>query len=629
MLLFGGKGGVGKTTCAVAAALKMAGERPNASFLLVSTDPAHSLEDSLDTVSVPKNLVVKELDSQACLKEFKRLHGAKLQAIASRGTFLDAEDISQLMDLSLPGMDELIAFLEISTWVDDGGYDCIVVDTAPAGHTLKLLELPVLIRRWLYALDALLAKHRYMKQLFTGSKERDELDLFLVQLATSVKRLELLLRDEERCLFVPVMLAETVVVQETLMFVRELEKREIYVPHIVVNMLYPENNCPTCSYTRFHQLKELNDGVAQFPGKTIWGIPIYPEEMRGGKALAHFWNNAEQLGEIKPLPQHEHALLATNVAHPAKLPADNIRFLIFAGKGGVGKTTMACATALRLTQGHQKKRVLLFSTDPAHSLSACLGQKVGGSPTLVRQGLYAMEVNADAEFAQLRLEYQDELSHFLHEVLPNLDITFDREVMERIMDLSPSGLDEIMALTLVMGFVNRNEYDMFIIDSAPTGHLIRLLEMPQLIDEWLKVFFGLLLKYKNVFRVPGISRRLVELSKAVKQLRKLLADPQKSSLYPVTISTMMAFEESKDLVAAVQRIGVHVPILFVNLLTPAGECALCKALHRRELHVTEQYKKEFLKIDQVLIFRQKAPCGIESLSELGNGLYGADSICLT
>ncbi len=140
-----------------------------ASYLLVSTDPAHSVMDSLAGSMPPPNLQVTELDAQQCLAAFKSRHGSKFHAIASRGTFLDHYDINCLLDLSLPGLDEVMASLEIAGWVAAHRYQTIVVDTAPTGHTLRLLAMPALLHNWLEALDALLAKHRYMRKLFSGA----------------------------------------------------------------------------------------------------------------------------------------------------------------------------------------------------------------------------------------------------------------------------------------------------------------------------------------------------------------------------------------------------------------------------------------------------------------------------
>ncbi|MDP3182793.1 MAG: ArsA family ATPase, partial [Desulfobaccales bacterium] len=148
LLFFGGKGGVGKTTCAAAAALRLARTRPTDTFLLVSTDPAHSLADSLADFRPPPNLRVLEFSAQECLEAFKARNRGKFAEIAARGTFLDDEDISRFLDLSLPGLDELMAMLEISRWAEAGDYATIIVDTAPTGHTLRLLMMPELIRHW-------------------------------------------------------------------------------------------------------------------------------------------------------------------------------------------------------------------------------------------------------------------------------------------------------------------------------------------------------------------------------------------------------------------------------------------------------------------------------------------------
>ncbi len=96
-----------------------------------------------------------------------------------------------------------------------------------------------------------------------------------------------------------------------------------------------------------------------------------------------------------------------------------------------------------------------------------------------------------------------------------------------------------------MELYDQNQYGTLVLDSAPTGHLIRLLEMPELVDCWLKVFFGLFLKYKQIFRLPKVSQRLVEMSKALKRVRALLADPDRCALYGVAILTDMAFARNQ------------------------------------------------------------------------------------
>jgi arsenite/tail-anchored protein-transporting ATPase len=116
-VLFGGKGGVGKTTSAIACALHLADQNPSKKILIVSTDPAHSIGDSLNqpigdqTVPVHgvANLFAREANAERRLAEFKRKNGPILAKIAERGTYFDQDDIRGFLELSLPGMDEFMA----------------------------------------------------------------------------------------------------------------------------------------------------------------------------------------------------------------------------------------------------------------------------------------------------------------------------------------------------------------------------------------------------------------------------------------------------------------------------------------------------------------------------------------
>lgn len=623
VLVFGGKGGVGKTTISTATALDIALRHPEKSLLLISTDPAHSLHDSFSGGNPPPNLQVQELDAPAYLRAFQEKNRDKLREIACRGTFLDKEDINRFLELSLPGMDELMAFLEIGRWVEEKTYDHIIMDTAPTGHTLRLMEMPGLIRKWLEALDALLAKHRYMKKLFMGSYERDDLDRFVEGLAASVKKIEKLLSDHRRCRFFPVMLAEALSIEETLDLIRELQCMHIDVVDVIINRLYPESPCLACNHIRTHQLHELGRIFHEpaFSELKLWGIPIFPEEIKGIESLRLFLQ-----GMTKWTPSSRSTLLSSRPTQPrVDTPLSQLmpqtEVFIFAGKGGVGKTTLACATALRLTKICQGQRVLLFSADSAHSLADCLKIPLGLLPRLVTPGLWAMEMDAKADFVALKNQYRKELAQFFSQLMPNLDLTFDREVMERIMDLSPPGIDELMALAAVMDFLTPEGYDILVLDAAPTGHLIRLLELPEIIEGWLKAVFGIFLKFKKIFRLPGISARLIRLSKDLKRLRAILCDPTRAALYGVSILTEMSFAETTDLVAACERLKISIPGFFLNIATPESLDPLCGALSQRETAVREKFALTFPGIERSVVYRMSDPRGIENLESLGQMLY--------
>ena len=622
LLLFGGKGGVGKTTCATAAALRISALAPSRSLLLVSTDPAHSVRDSLAGYAPPGNLQVLELDAQQYLVAFREQNGPMLREIAAAGTFLDDEDINQFLRLSLPGLDELMAFFEISSWVEARRYDCIVVDTAPSGHTLRLLAMPELIRRWLGMLEVLLAKRRYMRRVFSRDSSPDRLDLFVSKWKSSLQRMESLLRDPARSQFVPVTIAEPLGVHVTLALFKDLLGRKIPVSDLIVNRLHFESDCLACSAAASveqFQIQQLMAGIEV--SCPAWGIELFAEEVRGLELLSAFWEHARPISRT-PLSSARLGLsYEPAVLHPPAPPSPEMRFVLFAGKGGVGKTTLSCVTAVRLARDFPEKRILLFSTDPAHSLSACLQAEIGPRPTVLFPGLIAMEIDAQAEFAKLKARYAEDLECFLESVSRAFDLTFDRVVLEKMMDMAPPGLDEIMALTRIMEFLVRDSYDLFVLDCAPTGHLIRLLELPELINEWLKAFFNLFLKYERILRLPGFAEELVGISRNLKKLRKLLRDPDASVLYAVSIPTRMALEETKDLVAACDRMGIAVPLMFLNLMTPPGDCRLCSSLRRRELLVVESFRRTFPEKQQTLVYRQPEIAGLERLEKFGRRFY--------
>src|SRR5205085_3813203 len=151
---FAGKGGVGKTTCAAAAAV-VAAERGRR-VAVVSTDPAHSLGDALGRRlgSAPRRVPTRtgrldaiELDADRALARWLARRRPILRTIAERGTYLDDEDLERLLRLSFPGVDELMALVELARLAGRGAYDEVVVDTAPTGHTLRLLDMPQTLQR--------------------------------------------------------------------------------------------------------------------------------------------------------------------------------------------------------------------------------------------------------------------------------------------------------------------------------------------------------------------------------------------------------------------------------------------------------------------------------------------------
>ncbi|MBU1487029.1 ArsA family ATPase [bacterium] len=170
LILFGGKGGVGKTTCASGTGLYLSEDFKT---LLFSTDPAHSLADSLGQKIGPeieevrgiKNLKVLQVSAEAALSKFKLRYESQIKKILDTSTYLDQEDIDSLFALPIPGMDEVMGFKTIVDLIDEAKFDKYIVDTAPTGHALRLLTLPDLLDDWIKVMAKMRWKYRYMEAL--------------------------------------------------------------------------------------------------------------------------------------------------------------------------------------------------------------------------------------------------------------------------------------------------------------------------------------------------------------------------------------------------------------------------------------------------------------------------------
>jgi len=293
-LFFGGKGGVGKTTAASATALFLLNKlKANESLLLFSTDPAHSLSDSLKVkignrlVEVKKlrgaRLFAYEMDASLALERFREAHGKVLAEIAERGTLLDEEDINELLSLSLPGLDEVMSLFELSELDREGAYAHIVVDTAPSGHTSRLLRLPEVFARVVKTLDLMSDKHRYIMAQFARRKPvADEVDVFLNDLNQRIAAVRKLLLDSEQTSFTLVTIPEAMAVRETERYLELLREQGVPVRDLIVNRVEHEHaGCPYCHARVRNQQPWMKEIKTKFRGLKFHYVPLQAKEVRG------------------------------------------------------------------------------------------------------------------------------------------------------------------------------------------------------------------------------------------------------------------------------------------------------------------------------------------------------------
>ncbi|HYN86811.1 MAG TPA: ArsA family ATPase [Pyrinomonadaceae bacterium] len=620
-LFFGGKGGVGKTTAAASAALLLLdSSQADERILLFSTDPAHSLSDSLDfevgdrLVEVAPRLFAREMDAARALEEFKTKHRAVIAEIADRGTLLDETDINELLSLSLPGLDEVMSLFELSEVDRAGEFARVVVDTAPSGHTSRMLRLPEVFARWTGALDRLNEKHRYMLTHFARGRPRDdEVELFLRELTERITRVRSMLFDPSRAGFTLVTIPEGMAVEETARYFQTLTSEGVPVTDLIVNRVERERGaCPFCRARARAQAGPLADIESHFTGLRLRRVPLLAEEVRGPEALRRFaalaWGAGGRMkaegGRMKAvrvkadsgfeIPRLESRTPSSFGLSPAP------SLLIFGGKGGVGKTTAAASAALALAEVDEKARVLVFSTDPAHSLSDSFGEQVGALRRGVAgvENLDAMEIDPAARFEELKERYRrwtDELFESLT-AGSRWEIQFDREAMRELVALAPPGVDEIAALSAVSDLLDAGSYNSIVLDTAPTGHLLRFLELPEVALSWIRTFIKLLLKYKGVVRFGDVAGELVEMSKSIKRVASLLTDPARCEFVGVAIPERMSLEETERLARSLERLKVPMRRLLLNNLVTeeaARGCDFGAARRRSQSEVVKLFRREF------------------------------------
>jgi arsenite-transporting ATPase len=556
-----GKGGVGKTTCAaaIAAAFARRGERT----LLVSTDPAAVLANVIGApvATTPSpvidhaNLLARQLSAPELRRQFLERWRDTIAEIIDRGTYLDRSDVDGLVDAALPGSDEIFAVLALADHLAESAdaYARIVVDTAPTGHTLRLLELPETFRALLTMLDSMQAKHRFMVRALTRRYRTDRADAFLADMRSRIDTLRATLADPRSLAALVVTRAEPVVAAETTRLLERLAALRVHVTAIVVNAVPADSNVEI----------DVAGGTPDFevpraaePPRGIDGAREVMEHMRA--------RAARRVTRRVATPVH------SSSGHGAPLEPLIRTLTIVAGKGGVGKSTVASALAVVAVDAGLGP-VLLVSTDPAPSIADALGERDASWATREDAelasvpGLFVRQMDAAAAFARLRDTYQSRIdSLFDSLVTRGVNVEHDRAILRELLSLAPPGVDEVFALSALGEAVSERRYARLVVDPAPTGHLLRLLEMPAIALDWSHRLMRLMLKYRDVVGLGDTARDLLDFAKRTRELDALLHDAGQCGVVITVLDEPVVRAETERLCSAVQGRGLDVAAIVWN-----------------------------------------------------------------
>ncbi len=592
LALMSGKGGVGKTTLSCALARSWAQRFPQEQVLLLSTDPAHSLGDVLELAVTDEaraiadllNLQVRALDAPSLLQAFKDRYGKVLELLVERGSFVQQEDLTPVWDLSWPGLDELMGILEIQRLLQAGSIDRVVVDMAPSGHTLNLFGLMDFLDEFLAALELFQEKHRVIQQTFTGKTSRDEADDFLQMMKAELMNGRALLQNFEHTACFVVAIAEPMSLLETKRFVAALHQLAIPVGGLVVNRILAEETGLEKSIAAFRdrqmeQQKLLFEFLTFADYIPVFIVPQQAQEPMGNAALDQIMSQLEHLQEpplmLEALPMPVPEKIAPGFGD---FIAAGRSLILVGGKGGVGKTTVAAAIAWGMAEQYPDRAVRVISIDPAHSLGDAFGLTLGHEATAIAANLTGQEIDAETLLDQFRADYLWELAGMMSGESSDgdttLKIAYGPEAWRKIVSQALPGIDEMLALITVIELLESNSQDLIILDTAPTGHLLRFLEMPAAMADWLSWIFKLWIKYQDVLGRTEFMGRLRSLRQRVVQAQKKLKNPHHTEFIGVLQAQATIAAEAHRLSESLTHLGIAQRYIVHNRFEPGEEQAI-------------------------------------------------------
>ncbi|MGG0154206.1 arsenical pump-driving ATPase [Bacillus mycoides] len=508
-LFFTGKGGVGKTSTACATAITLADMGKQ--VLLISTDPASNLQDvfEIELTNKPKeipsvpNLQVANLDPETAAHEYKeRVVGPY------RGKLPDTVIATMEEQLSGACTVEMAAFDEFSTLLTNkeltSKFDHIIFDTAPTGHTLRLLQLPT---AWSGFLEESTHGASCLGPL-AGLGDKKELYSQTVQALSNPSQTMLLL----------VTRPDSSPLQEAERAAHELKEIGVSNQFLLVNGIlkdYVQNDdVSNALYKR--QSRALENMAEELKNLPTYEIPLVPFNVTGIENMRKLVQPMENLSisneEANTVSIPSLQTLITNLSESGK------RVIFTMGKGGVGKTTVASAIAVGLAEkGHH---VHLTTTDPAAHIDYVMHGEQGN-------------------ITISRIDPKVEVENYRKEVIEQAKDTVDEEGLAYLEeDLRSPCTEEIAVFRALADIVERANDEIVVIDTAPTGHTLLLLDAAQTY-------------HKEIARSSG------EVPQSVKNLLPRLRNPEETSVVIVTLAEATPVHEASRLQGDLKRADIN------------------------------------------------------------------------
>jgi arsenite-transporting ATPase len=614
-IFFSGKGGVGKTSMACTHAVRYADEGKRT--LIVTTDPASNLADTFEQsighqvtpiTGVP-NLWAMEIDPDQATQEYIDRAMAPIRAaFPPQIVQVMEEQMSGPCTAEVAAFDRFTDFLE--TPADNGAaFDVVIFDTAPTGHTIRLLELPA---EWSQSINA----------ASSGSGQTCIGPAAAIQDAKhKYERALEAMRESDQTTFIFVLHPEAISIKETRRAIGELRKLDIENYRLIINSIIPSEGAQNPLFaarlemqTRY--LAEIETDLP-YPKQRMF---LLAGEIKGVQRLRQvgkiFFDGAAAAKTFEAeRVQSQAAMLATPLEDVrARLqPNGHRRTVFFAGKGGVGKTIASCITAVWLArQGH---KTLLLTTDPAAHLGDVLDSPVGDeiAPVKGQPNLWAVKIDpkAAAETYKERI-----LQDARQRGRPESAIL----VMEE--ELNSPCTEEMAAFDKLIEYASQDEWQAVVFDTAPTGHTLRLLELPV---DWSKQIDVKIFASVDASAADDVAKQ--RFGKVIEMMR----DPEQSTfafvMYPEATPILEAWRAAREL----GTVGIQPGLVVANMVIPREQANTTFTHARRsmqEKYLLDMAERFRLPLAQIPLLPHEIK-GLEMLAELGDQIYERELVAET